>query len=236
MNGSTNGGVVGFNSNQADRMLFGVESAQMHSINYIRSCFWELSNLIFHDINVSGSKGTYGWHSPEAVTFEKNVFQKTYEDLWKRTLRLYSEIYSKVENSIKLWAQTTGETYRVHALEAPHEMNFDEYPHATATDRSGNICINPALPAAIRAHRSEVIKVYEWDINTIMKDLSIPVYLGANQQQAFQANAKHLLETLRDEIYNLHTLAADEIQKAADKYQRIARQVANSFNNGNITN
>ena len=29
MNGSTNGGVVGFNSNQADRMLFGVESAQM---------------------------------------------------------------------------------------------------------------------------------------------------------------------------------------------------------------
>ena len=79
MNGSTiNNGVVGFNSNIADGVLFDLEAAMAHSLNYIRSCFHSLSFLIFDDINVPGSSGTYGWHSPETLVFEKNVFQKTY--------------------------------------------------------------------------------------------------------------------------------------------------------------
>ena len=238
MNGSTSNGVVGFNLEGAQRTADRLNGSFNEFYNLIDNAMYALADIIFFngEAGMGSNLSNTGWYAPEAVTFEKTVFEPTYSELFNDMHNLYTDIYEKVESSIIKWAQTTGAgAVRVTRYDRTISKGSRRtYPTAKMADPNNNIRISPALGRAINKQMKDILNSYNAGRAEVINQLrGNEAYLGAGQQASLIANVSKMLDKVEKRITETYEKAAAEVNKSIDKYQRIARQIANSFNKTN---
>lgn len=235
MNGSTNGGVVGFNLEKARIAADSLNSSFNMFSDLIVNSFDALAGMIFHNDNPDrGSNISYSWYAPEAVVFERNVFLPMFEKLFNDMHNLYADTYERVESSVAKWAITTGTTNvsLTHFTNTIAKGKTRAFPRAKSADKDGNIRISPFLYDEIVNKKHDVLTIYATEREEIVNALrSSEAFIGAGQQQMLAVRVKNMLDTVEKAVTELYDKAISEVMSTTERYQAIAKQIASSFNN-----
>lgn len=226
MNGSTNGGVVGFNPTNAIREIKEL-SAYWNRIGMAIDDSWSWITVY----TFSGDEnGTGGWYAPEAVEFEKNVLKPLVDNLKKECYNAYVTTFNVLSSAIKKWAQATGTMITIPNVNDNYA--FGEYSmHAKAVNKNGNVSIDPEILSQIQNayHRyRENMKDLSATMNAIVNNTYS--FIGGDQTMALIARLKTLYEKINNDLNSAYRQVETDIKSSIEKYTSIAQQVAGSFN------
>ena len=241
MNGSTNG-VVGFNQEQINSFLRTLQidcngiTMLIEDIkeSILGFCFAEDCSNFFSAKVIDFSNKCGGWYSPEAVTYDTQVLTPKLEQLNEITREEFLSLYNNVVDAANLWAKATGSPVSVKRTLGKLGYSFaDELEyHAKATDKNGNIYIDPALRDVLLKEKITRITDLTETLNSNIKYIyKSSTFLGGEQQAMLNRKYIYLKNKIIDTATELYDTAIMKINECIIKYESMAQQIASSFNN-----